>query len=209
MFKKNMKGAVFALIAAATLTGTAAPVFAADPTSFNDSTASTVSGTNNETFTAGSDASQGQVGKEGSVTFGGTTSKPTETSPTNNVSVYATKASSVQVKIPQILIGNSTTSTYHVGVKGDVTTKQSVTVAPSAASFVLKDSNDPTNENRNVTATITSGKTNWTYAELFGSTGKAADGYIYGKSEIKYPSLHAGQYNGAFNLAVSLNYSAK
>lgn len=45
MFKKNMKGAVFALIAAATLTGTAAPVFAADPTSFNNSTASTVSGT--------------------------------------------------------------------------------------------------------------------------------------------------------------------
>lgn len=34
MFKKNMKGAVFALIVAATLTGTAAPVFAADPTSF-------------------------------------------------------------------------------------------------------------------------------------------------------------------------------
>lgn len=54
MFKKNMKGAVFALIAAATLTGTAAPVFAADPTSFNNSTASTVSGANNETFTAGS-----------------------------------------------------------------------------------------------------------------------------------------------------------
>ena len=157
MFKKNMKGAVFALIAAAALTGTAAPVFAADPTSFNNSTASTVSGTSNETFTAGSDASQNQVGKEASVTFGGTTSNPTETSPTNNVSVYATKASSVQVKIPQILIGDSSKSTYHVGVKGDVTTKQSVTVAPSAASFVLKDSNDPTNESRNVTANITSG----------------------------------------------------
>lgn len=209
MFKKNMKGAVFALIAAATLTGTAAPVFAADPASFNNSTTSTVSGTNNETFTAGSDASQNQVGKEGSVTFGGTTSKPTETSPTNNVSVYATKASSVHVKIPQILIGNATASSYHVGVKGDITTKQSVTVAPSAASFVLKDSNDPTNESRNVTANITSSKTNWTYAELSGSAGKASDGYIYGKSDIKYSELHAGQYNGAFNLAVSLNYNAK
>lgn len=73
MFKKNMKGAVFALIAAATLTGTAAPVFAADPTSFNNSTASTVSGTHNETFTAGSDASQNQVGKETDQVLGGAT----------------------------------------------------------------------------------------------------------------------------------------
>lgn len=84
MFKKNMKGAVFALIAAATLTGTAAPVFAADPTSFNNSTASTVSGTHNETFTAGSDASQNQVGKETDQVLGGATaSNPTETKSQN------------------------------------------------------------------------------------------------------------------------------
>lgn len=81
MFKKNMKGAVFALIVAATLTGTAAPVFAADPTSFNNSTASTVSGANNETFTAGSDASQNYVGKETDQTLGGS----------NNFSSYRDK----------------------------------------------------------------------------------------------------------------------
>lgn len=116
MFKKNMKGAVFALIAAATLTGTAAPVFAADPTSFNNSTASTVSGTHNETFTAGSDASQNQVGKETDQVLGGATaSNPTETK-SQNVSVYATKSSSVQLKVPQVLIGNATKSAYHVVV---------------------------------------------------------------------------------------------
>ena len=135
MFKKNMKGAVFALIAAATLTGTAAPVFAADPTSFNNSTASTVSGTHNETFTAGSDASQNQVGKETDQVLGGATaSNPTETK-SQNVSVYATKSSSVQLKVPQVLIGNATKRAYHVGVKGDITTKQTVTVTPAASSL--------------------------------------------------------------------------
>lgn len=118
MFKKNMKGAIFALIAAATLTGTAAPVFAANPTSFNNSTASTVSGTNNETFSAGEDASQNKRGEETDQVLGGeTVSAPTETK-SQNVSVYATKSSSVQIKVPQVLIGNATQSAYHVGGKG-------------------------------------------------------------------------------------------
>lgn len=61
------------LMAFATVLGAtpATGVFAADPASFNNSTASTVSGTNSETFTAGSDASQKQVGKETDQVLGG------------------------------------------------------------------------------------------------------------------------------------------
>lgn len=203
MFKKNMKGAVFALIAAATLTGTAAPVFAADPTSFNNSTASTVSGTHNETFTAGSDASQNQVGKETDQVLGGATaSNPTEKK-SQNVSVYATKSSSVQLKVPQVLIGNATKSAYHVGVKGDITTKQTVTVTP-AASFELKDVKDA--DRAAVKATIQQNKTSWSCTDL---ATAGSGNYVYAKGDITYPELHAGSYSGVFNLAVNLNYSAK
>lgn len=201
MFKKNMKGAVFALITAATLTGTAAPVFAANPTSFNNSTASTVSGTNNETFTAGSDASQNQVGKETDQTLGGaTTSAPTETK-SQSVSVYATKASSVQIKVPQVLIGDATKSAYHVGVKGDITTKQTVTITP-AATFELKDVKD-TNRAA-VTATVNQNKTSWSCTDL---ATAGSDNYVYAKGDISYAELHAGSYSGVFNLAVNLNYA--
>lgn len=203
MFKKNIKGAVFALIAAATLTGTVAPVFAADPVSFNNSTASTVSGTNSETFTAGSDASQNQVGKETDQTLGGaTTSAPTETK-SQNVSVYATKSSSVQLKIPQVLIGDATKSAYHVGVKGDITTKQTVTVTP-AATFELKDVKDA--DRTAVKATVQQNKTSWSCTDL---ATAGSGNYVYAKDDITYPELHAGSYSGVFNLAVNLNYSAK
>lgn len=203
MFKKNMKGAVFALIAAATLTSTVAPVFAADPVSFNNSTASIVSGANNETFTAGSDASQSQVGKETDQTLGGATaSNPTETK-SQSVSVYATKSSSVQIKVPQVLIGDATKSAYHVGVKGDITTKQTVTVTP-AATFQLKDVKDT--DRAAVTANVKQNKTSWSCTDL---ATAGSGNYVYAKGDITYPELHAGSYSGVFNLAVNLNYSAK
>lgn len=129
MIKKKLKGTVLGLIAAATVMSGSTGVLAADPTSFNNSTSSSVSSSN--VFTAGSDTSQGKTGSMTDKSIGGTTSTPTE-STSQSVSVYATKASSVSIKVPQVLIGNSTKSEYLVGVKGDVTSKQSVTVAPSA-----------------------------------------------------------------------------
>lgn len=192
-----------AIVAGLCIAGTAAPVFAADPTSFNNSTASTVSGTHNETFTAGSDASQNQVGKETDQVLGGATaSNPTETK-SQNVSVYATKSSSVQLKVPQVLIGNATKSAYHVGVKGDITTKQTVTVTP-AASFELKDVKDA--DRAAVKATIQQNKTSWSCTDL---ATAGSGNYVYAKGDITYPELHAGSYSGVFNLAVNLNYSAK
>lgn len=90
--KNKCKNMMLGLMACATVLGAtpATGVFAADPASFNNSTASTVSGANGETFTPGSDASQSQVGKETVQTLGGATaSAPTE-SKSQSVSVYAT-----------------------------------------------------------------------------------------------------------------------
>lgn len=60
--KNKCKNMMLGLMACATVLGAtpATGVFAADPASFNNSTASTVSGANGETFTPGSDASQSQ-----------------------------------------------------------------------------------------------------------------------------------------------------
>ena len=195
MIKKKLKGTVLGLIAAATVMSGSTGVLAADPTSFNNSTSSSVSSSN--VFTAGSDTSQGKTGSMTDKSMGGTTSTPTE-STSQSVSVYATKASSVSIKVPQVLIGNSTKSEYLVGVKGDVTPKQSVTVAPSAT-FTLTDINDSA---RSKTAKISQTKTNWSYSDL-----SAADAYVYTKGTITYDELKAGSYSGVFNLAVSLNYT--
>ena len=118
-----------------------------------------------------------------------------------SVSVYATKSSSVQLKVPQVLIGDATKSAYHVGVKGDITTKQTVTVTP-AASFQLKDVRDT--DRAAVTATVKQNKTSWSCTDL---AAAGSGNYVYAKGDISYAELHAGSYSGVFNLAVNLNYA--
>lgn len=196
MIKKKLKGALFALVATSMLTVCSTGVYAAEQTSFNDSTASSTDGTN---FTPGSDTSQNKTGSMTNQTFGGTSSSSSETT-TQSVSVYATKASSVQIKVPQVLVGNSTKSEYLVGVKGDITSKQSVSVAPTASTFKLTDIHD---SSKSVTANITQTKTNWSYSDL----SAANMDWVNSKGTISYSELKAGSYSGIFNLAVNLNYS--
>lgn len=195
---RNTKGAVLGMLTAAAIMS-AAPLsaFAATPSSFNNSTASSVT---NNTFSAGSDVSQGKTGSMADMTLGGeSASSPTENK-SQTVSVYATKASYVQIKVPQVLVGDATKSKYLVGVKGDITTKQSVTVAPSASTFKLTDVYDSA---RSVTANVAQTKTNWSCNDLL--TG--GNDYVYTTGDITYNKLHAGSYAGTFNLAVTLNYA--
>lgn len=207
MFKKNMKGAVFALIAAATLTGTVAPVFAADNgTTFKNSTASEAIpsqslGWGGSTFISGQDESQGVSGKETgydgadpNIEFGG--SGASTESVERSVNVYATKASSVTICVPQILIGDTQKCSYRIGVKGDVTTKQSVTVAPKQTTFTLTDKND---SNHTVNATIDQKDTTWACSDIGGP-------WNYKTGSISY-NIKAGQYTGSFNFDVKLNYT--
>lgn len=195
MVSKKLKGMLLALAVVGVVTTGASSVYAAQ-SSFNDSTASSTDG---ENFSAGEDESQNKVGNMTDHTFGGGTSTPTD-SKTQSVSVYATKASSVQIKVPQVLVGNSTKSEYLVGVKGDITSKQSVSVAPTASTFKLTDVHD---SSRSVTANITQTKTNWSYSDLAGANMD----WVNSKGTISYSELKAGSYSGIFNLAVNLNYS--
>lgn len=194
MHKKKLKGALFALATATILTVSSTGVYAAEPTSFDDSTASSTDGTN---FVPGTDTSQNQTGSMTDHTFGGTSSKPSETKG-QSIKVYATKASSVQIKVPQVLVGGSSKSEYLVGVKGDITSKQSVTVAPLSNTFKLTNVYD---SSKSETATISQTKTDWSYSDL------SASDWVYSKGTISYNTLKAGSYNGTFNLAVNLNYS--
>lgn len=193
MVSKKLKGMLLALAVVGVVTTGASSVYAAQ-SSFNDSTASSTDG---ENFSAGKDESQNKVGNMTDHTFGGETSTPTD-SKTQSVSVYATKASSVQIKVPQVLVGGSSKSEYLVGVKGDITSKQSVTVAPLSNTFKLTNVYD---SSKSETATISQTKTDWSYSDL-----SAAD-WVYSKGTISYNTLKAGSYNGTFNLAVNLNYS--
>ena len=107
----------------------------------------------------------------------------------------------MQLKVPQVLIGDATKSAYHVGVKGDITTKQTVTVTP-AATFELKDVKDA--DRAAVTATVKQNKTSWSCTDL---ATAGSGNYVYAKGDISYAELHAGSYSGVFNLAVNLNYA--
>ena len=193
MVSKKLKGMLLALAVVGVVTTGASSVYAAQ-SSFNDSTASSTDG---ENFSAGKDESQNKVGNMTDHTFGGGTSTPTD-STTQTVSVYATKASSAQIKVPQVLVGDATHSKYLVGVKGDITSKQSISVAPTSSTFKLTDVHD---NSRNVTANISQTKSDWSYADL------ASDNWVYSEGTITYNQLEAGSYNGVFNLAVNLNYA--
>ena len=192
MVNKRLKGLLFAMAFVGMTASTS--IAYASPTSFNDSTASTTDGTN---FSEGSDVSQNKEGSMTDHSFGGGTSTPTD-STTQTVSVYATKASSAQIKVPQVLIGDATHSDYLVGVKGDITSKQSISVAPSSNTFNLVDVND---SSRSVSASISQTKSNWSYGDL------AEGDWVYSKGSITYAQLKAGSYSGVFNLAVNLNYA--
>ena len=122
-----------------------------------------------------------------------------EYSSTSEIKVYATKASRVSYKIPQTLVGGSNgTAVYKVGVKGDISATQRVTIsAPS--SFVLTDGT------RNVTATITQDKKTWVYSDLVGSN--LVDGYSMGTGTIKY-TIPAGSFSGAFNFNIAITNSS-
>lgn len=53
------------------------------------------------------------------------------------------------------------------------------------------------------TANVTQTKTSWSSADLAADYSK----FHYTTGKISYDELHAGSYNGSFNLAVNLNYT--
>jgi hypothetical protein len=111
------------------------------------------------------------------------------------VVVYVTRASKVQYKIPQVLIeGSNGSATYKVGVKGDISATQTVSIVPPQ-SFILTDGV------REITASISQPKTAWVYSDL--SSNLDEDGYAISVGTLSY-SIPAGSFRGSFNFNISV-----
>lgn len=125
----------------------------------------------------------------------------TEVSKTSEVTVYATRGSSVQYKIPQVIIGSAGGSaSYKVGVKGDLSSRQTVSIAPPSE-FQMTDGT------RSVTATISQPKTSWTYLDLDGVDDTVDDdGFTIGVGNISF-SIPAGSFSGTFNFDITVSQS--
>jgi hypothetical protein len=118
----------------------------------------------------------------------------TEYNTTSEVVVYATRASKVTYKIPQVICGNTDSAYYKVGVKGDISATQQISIT-APANFTLSDGV------RDVTATVSQDKTTWVYSDLLGDD--LVDGFSMGTGTISY-QLPAGSFSGTFNFTISV-----
>ena len=105
---------------------------------------------------------------------------------TSEIKIYATKASKVTYKIPQVVVGSSDgEAVYKVGVKGDLAATQEVSItAPN--NFTLSDGE------RDVEATVSQDKSTWIYTDLTGSS--LEDGYSMATGIINY-EIPAGSFS--------------
>lgn len=117
-------------------------------------------------------------------------------SSTAEVVVYATRASKVQYKIPQVIIGDGSTgsATYKVGVKGDISSAQTVSITPPE-SFNLSDGT------RTVVASISQTKKSWIYSDL--SSSLDDEGFSIGVGTINF-TIPAGSFSGSFNFTITV-----
>lgn len=128
-------------------------------------------------------------------------SAATEESRSESVAVYATQASTYCVVIPKTIIldGDTGVGEYQVGVKGDISGSQSVSVIPVSQMTLTQQGKEP------ITALISqksygsSGeeKTQWTCSEINLSEYTLQSGFIEAE-------LSAGSWNGTFDFTITL-----
>lgn len=135
-----------------------------------------------------------------------TDSSATAESKTAAVEVYATKASTYSVKIPKTIILDGTTGNgeYRIGVKGDISGDQTITVAPVDADAVLEGVNFALTEQavgnpkEDVKATVTQAKTTFVQNEITAADWTTQD------ATIAAPDISAGMWTGTFNFNISI-----
>lgn len=157
---------------------------AADPVLTNST------GSDSTDRTKGADTTQGKVTEyEPAVTINSTTSSTTQA-----VSVYATKTSMLMIESPKTLVLDATSNslTYQIGLKGDLSGRQTLAVTiPNTVT--LKDGT------KTATANLTAlDKASFVWSDLNSAT------YIYKTGTINCPTLTAGRWSGAFNIQYNL-----
>ena len=114
------------------------------------------------------------------------------------IEVYVTKASKITYKIPQVIVGSSDgKAVYKIGIKGDISSTQKITITPPA-SFILTDGS------KNITARISQNKSSWVSGDL--TSGNLEDGYSMTTGTITY-TVPAGSFRGTFNFNVTITNS--
>lgn len=152
------------------------------------------------TDSIGSDSSDESIGRDETqdkdTVYGDVNVNTSEHASQAEVIVYATKASKVQYRVPQVLIGDGSdgSATYKVGVKGDIASNQIVKIIPPE-SFVLTDGV------RTATASISQPKKTWSYNDLL--TGLDSNGYSIGIGTITF-NIPAGSFSGSFNFDLTV-----
>ena len=194
--KKNIATIGVALLLICTFCTSA---FAADLTNSTGSAATDFS----EKTVVGNDSTQSKTSKYEDAVVDSTA---TAESKTATVEVYATKASTYSVKIPKVVIldGATGNGAYSIGVKGDISGAQTITVAPEDAdaetpgvNFSLSEQ-AVLNPKANITATVDQSKTSFTQNEI-----TAAD-WTTVEATVAAPEITAGSWMGTFTFNISI-----
>ena len=123
--------------------------------------------------------------------------------------VYLTVTPSYTTQIPKVIILDNTGSAkYDIGVKGDLAGTQKITIRPvdkvedtDSVDFYMEEQDLSFDPKGDVLATIDQTKTTWTWSEV------DVDKYSWLPSagEISAPDISAGCWKGTFNFAISVD----
>ena len=145
-------------------------------------------GSSSTDITVGKDTTQDKTTIYGS----GVTVEGTTYSSSSAVSVYATKKSEIQYSLPQVVIGDATkgSASCVVGVKGDVSVKQNISIT-APKTFTLTDGK------RTITANLTQAKTNWIWSDL------STSAFSNSVCSMTF-TIPAGEFTGSFNFTIAV-----
>lgn len=120
--------------------------------------------------------------------------------------VYATQVSAYSVRVPKVIILNGADGSgeYKIGVKGNISGSQTITVAPVDAdadtdgiNFVLSE-HGTVAAKANILATVTQAKTAFTQNEI------NATNWTTINANITAPDISAGQWHGTVGFNISI-----
>ena len=155
----------------------------------------------------GKDTTQGKYSQYDVVVDGytGTTMDETE----SEVEVYATVAPSYGVKIPKVIIlSASGLGLYDIGVKGDMSGAQTLTIAPvdkiadtAETDFYMSEQNAFIGAKDDVVAVVEQSKTEWVWSDI----NKDDYTWLEEAGKITADDISAGSWAGSFDFSFSVD----
>ena len=155
----------------------------------------------------GKDTTQGKYSQYDTVVDGypGTTMDETK----SEVNVYATVAPSYSIKIPKtIILSASGLGLYDIGVKGDMTGAQVLTIRPddkiadtTETDFYMSEQNAFVGKKDDIVAVVEQSKTEWVWSDI----NKSDYTWLAEAGKITAEDISAGSWAGTFDFVISMN----